>query len=189
MEVSSARHEHIVCAHSCARAASPTRRRRPGSSGRWSCDRPSRPDPPASVRGRGNSPGTSRYQRTAHRITSPGKCRPLSSATPASLPSSSGPIIPTREPIANFATEPLCHEASARPVTRPSRLSATRAYRRLSGWNLPPLVNRALGAHRIRRAKRSLGKPLDPPHMGRPGPPRTLYTAAQPPFPTDTKMS
>ena len=41
----------------------------------------------------------------------------------------------------------LCHEASARPVTRPSRSSATRAYRQLPGWFLPPLVNRAVGAH------------------------------------------
>ena len=41
----------------------------------------------------------------------------------------------------------LCHEASARPVTRSSRSSATRAYRQLPGWILPPLVNRAVGAH------------------------------------------
>ena len=41
----------------------------------------------------------------------------------------------------------LCHEASARPVTRPSRSSATRPNRQLSGWILPPLVNRAVGAH------------------------------------------
>ncbi len=46
----------------------------------------------------------------------------------------------------------LCHEASARPVTRSSRSSATRAYRQLPGWNLPPLVNRAVGAHCIIRA-------------------------------------
>ena len=41
----------------------------------------------------------------------------------------------------------LCHEASTRPVTRPSRSSATRVYRQLPGWILPPLVNRAVGAH------------------------------------------
>src|SRR5215472_8004657 len=41
----------------------------------------------------------------------------------------------------------LCHEASARPVARPSRSSATRSYRQLPGWILPPLVNRAVGAH------------------------------------------
>jgi hypothetical protein len=41
----------------------------------------------------------------------------------------------------------LCHEASTRPVARPSRSSATRVYRQLPGWILPPLVNRAVGAH------------------------------------------
>ena len=41
----------------------------------------------------------------------------------------------------------LCHEASIRPVTRPNRSSATRSYRQLPGWILPPLVNRAVGAH------------------------------------------
>src|SRR4051812_65412 len=46
----------------------------------------------------------------------------------------------------------LGHEASARPVAPPYRSSATRAYRQLSGWFLPPLVNRAFGAHRIIQA-------------------------------------
>src|SRR4051794_29190525 len=41
----------------------------------------------------------------------------------------------------------LCHEASARPVTQTDRSSATRVYRQLPGWILPPLVNRAVGAH------------------------------------------
>ena len=41
----------------------------------------------------------------------------------------------------------LCHEASARPVTPTNRSSATRSYRQLPGWILPPLVNRAVGAH------------------------------------------
>jgi hypothetical protein len=41
----------------------------------------------------------------------------------------------------------LCHEASARQVTPTSRSSATRSYRQLPGWILPPLVNRAFGAH------------------------------------------
>ena len=41
----------------------------------------------------------------------------------------------------------LCHEASARPVARPSRSSATRSNRQLSGWILLPLVLRAIGAH------------------------------------------
>ena len=50
-------------------------------------------------------------------------------------------------PIAQPPNGGLCHEASARPVTRPSRSSATRAYRQLPGWILPPLVNRAVGAH------------------------------------------
>ena len=31
--------------------------------------------------------------------------------------------------------------------TRPNRSSATRSYRQLPGWILPPLVNRAVGAH------------------------------------------
>src|SRR4051812_34351599 len=43
----------------------------------------------------------------------------------------------------------LCHEASTRSIARPSRSSATRVYRQLSGWILPPLVNRAVGAHWI----------------------------------------
>jgi hypothetical protein len=46
----------------------------------------------------------------------------------------------------------LRHEASTRPVARPCRSSATRAYRQLSGWFLPPLVNRAVGAHDVLRA-------------------------------------
>src|ERR1017187_336761 len=41
----------------------------------------------------------------------------------------------------------LCHEASARPVARPSRSSATRSNRQLSGWILLPLALRAVGAH------------------------------------------
>ena len=41
----------------------------------------------------------------------------------------------------------LCHEAPARAVTRTSRSSANRINRQLSGWNLPPLVIRAFGAH------------------------------------------
>jgi hypothetical protein len=41
----------------------------------------------------------------------------------------------------------LCHEASARSVARSSCSSATRVYRQLPAWNLPPLVNRAVGAH------------------------------------------
>ena len=47
----------------------------------------------------------------------------------------------------------LRHEASTRPVTRPSRSSATRSYRQLPGWLLPPLVIRAVGAHCIKQAK------------------------------------
>ena len=41
----------------------------------------------------------------------------------------------------------LCHEASTQPVTQLSRSSATKSYRQLLGWILPPLVNRAVGAH------------------------------------------
>src|SRR5262245_4703674 len=40
----------------------------------------------------------------------------------------------------------LCHEAPAQPVTRPSRSPATGPIQP-SGWNLPPLVIRAFGAH------------------------------------------
>src|SRR3954464_6477630 len=46
----------------------------------------------------------------------------------------------------------LGHEASTRPVAPPCRSSATRAYRQLSGWLLPPLVNRAVEAHDVLRA-------------------------------------
>ena len=38
----------------------------------------------------------------------------------------------------------LCHGASAQPVARQSRPSATGANQQVSGWNLPPLVVRAL---------------------------------------------
>ena len=38
-------------------------------------------------------------------------------------------------------------QASVPPVTRQDRLSATRSNRQLSGWILPPLVLRAVGAH------------------------------------------
>src|SRR5215213_9972839 len=41
----------------------------------------------------------------------------------------------------------LCHAASTCPVTQTGRASATRSYRQLPGWILPPLVNRAVGAH------------------------------------------
>ena len=41
----------------------------------------------------------------------------------------------------------LCHRASLPPVTRQDRLSATRSNRQLSGWILPPLVLRAVGAY------------------------------------------
>ena len=50
----------------------------------------------------------------------------------------------------------LCHEASTRPVARPCRSSATRAYRQLSGWFLPPLVNRAVEAHDVLRAPETI---------------------------------
>ena len=41
----------------------------------------------------------------------------------------------------------LYHEASTQPVARQSRSSATRPCQQLPGWILPPLVNRAVGAH------------------------------------------
>jgi hypothetical protein len=45
----------------------------------------------------------------------------------------------------------LCHGASAQPVARLSRPSATGANQQLSGWNLPPLVIRARVAHLIQK--------------------------------------
>jgi hypothetical protein len=47
----------------------------------------------------------------------------------------------------------LCRKASARPVTQPRRLPATRSNRQLSGWNLPPLAMRAVWAHGDIRAR------------------------------------
>jgi len=55
-------------------------------------------------------------------------------------------------PDRSAAQSGLCHEASAPPVTRQSRSSATGSYRQLSGWYLPPLVFRAVGAHWMIRA-------------------------------------
>src|SRR5207302_2603655 len=65
----------------------------------------------------------------------------------------------------------LCHEAPAQPVTQPNRSSATGANRQLSGWLLPPLVTRALGAHSVTpvigidpgaTATADVATPLDP---------------------------
>jgi hypothetical protein len=50
-------------------------------------------------------------------------------------------------PDRSTAQSGLCHEASTSPVARQSRSSATGPYRQLSGWHLPPLVFRAIGAH------------------------------------------
>ena len=55
----------------------------------------------------------------------------------------------TARSIAQPPKDGLCHEAPAQPVTQPNRSSATGANRQLSGWLLPPLVTRALGAHSI----------------------------------------
>src|ERR1700730_1363336 len=41
----------------------------------------------------------------------------------------------------------LCHEAPAWPVTRAKPLVSYQINRQLSGWNLPPQVIRAFGAH------------------------------------------
>ena len=41
----------------------------------------------------------------------------------------------------------LCHEAPTQSVTRPSRSPASGFNRQLSGWNPPPLIIRAFGAH------------------------------------------
>ena len=49
--------------------------------------------------------------------------------------------------IAQPPTGGLCHEVSTQPVTQLRRSSATRSYQQLPGWILPPLVNRAVGAH------------------------------------------
>ena len=58
----------------------------------------------------------------------------------------------------------LCHEASVQPVTLPNRSSATRSYRQLPGWILPPLVNRAVGAHvESRRSAVSFERSVSPP--------------------------
>jgi hypothetical protein len=62
----------------------------------------------------------------------------------------------------------LCHEASVQPVARLNRSSATRSYRQLPGWILPPLVNRAVGAHCESRATPARRPPL--PCRPRPGP-------------------
>ena len=50
--------------------------------------------------------------------------------------------------IAQPPKKSLCHQASIHPVTRPNRSSATRAIDNFPGWNLPPLVIRAIAAHR-----------------------------------------
>ena len=76
---------------------------------------------------------------------------PRISGGSASITSLSGPaqaslaLRPAR--LLNRPWRPLCHEASIQPVTRLNRSSATRSYRQLPGWILPPLVNRAVGAH------------------------------------------
>ena len=62
----------------------------------------------------------------------------------------------------------LCHEASARPVARPNRSSATKPYRQLLVWILPPLVNRAFGAHREMQARQS--GPVTPDRRAVPAP-------------------
>src|SRR5215813_2679875 len=45
-------------------------------------------------------------------------------------------------PVAAFVTRLRSDQSP-----RPNRSSATRSYRQLPGWILPPLVNRAVGAH------------------------------------------
>jgi hypothetical protein len=52
----------------------------------------------------------------------------------------------------------LCHRASTPPVAQRSRLSATGANQQLSGWNLPPLVIRALVAHLIQMWLRGVSR-------------------------------
>ena len=50
----------------------------------------------------------------------------------------------------------LCHEASARSGCPAEPLVSYQINRQLSGWNLPPLVIRAVGAHRIIQANDEL---------------------------------
>ena len=59
----------------------------------------------------------------------------------------------------------LCHGASARPVAQPSRLSATQANQQVLGWNLPPLVIRALVAHLIRKGLTEARRIYFPSHL------------------------
>ena len=84
----------------------------------------------------------------------------------------------------------LCHEAPS-PASYPAKpLVSFRTYRQLSGWNPPPLVIRAFGAHchlqtlwHILRiagslSRRSTPSPMDwrfsLPSCGRPGPPQRV---------------
>lgn len=50
-------------------------------------------------------------------------------------------------PVCSPTIRGLCHEASIRPVTQSNRSIATKSYRQLLGWDLPPPVICAVGAH------------------------------------------
>jgi hypothetical protein len=114
-------------------------------------------------------PGSQRFSRLdGWPICSPADASPTSSRSPAhgsgpmwvATPSSQWTFTTYSLPVSrrtysrfvpldrSTAQGGLCHEASAQPVAQPDRSSATRINRQLSGWNLPPLVKRAFGAHR-----------------------------------------
>ena len=50
-------------------------------------------------------------------------------------------------PVCSPTLRGLCHEASIRLVTQSNRSLATKSYRQLLGWDRPPLVICAVGAH------------------------------------------
>ena len=62
----------------------------------------------------------------------------------------------------------LCREAPARPVTRPSRSPASGPIDNLSGWNPPPQMIRAFGAHCQFRRPRRQGRSPPCAHLGGP---------------------
>ena len=73
------------------------------------------------------------------------------SASMTSLSRPAQALLTLRPADCSTAQGGLCHEASARPVTRPSRSSATRVYRPFPGWDPPPLVNAPFGDARRTR--------------------------------------
>ena len=62
-------------------------------------------------------------------------------------------------PDCSAAQGDLCREAPTQPVTQPSRSPASGFNRQLSGWNPPPLIIRAFGAHCQKETYESLREP------------------------------